>query len=47
MFAEYWLEEQPLIAKRRHLEQFSRAVDALHEDTERLAKRLEKLELQP
>jgi ubiquinone biosynthesis protein UbiJ len=44
MFAEYWLEEQPLIAKRRHLEGFSREVDALRDDTERLAKRLEKLE---
>jgi ubiquinone biosynthesis protein UbiJ len=44
MFAEYWLEEQPLIAKRRHLEQFSREVDALRDDTERLVKRLEKLE---
>jgi len=44
MFAEYWLEERPLIAKRRHLEQFSQDVDALRDDTERLAKRLEKLD---
>jgi ubiquinone biosynthesis protein UbiJ len=44
MLAEYWLEEQPLIAKRRHLEQFSKDVDALRDDVERLAKRLEKLE---
>jgi ubiquinone biosynthesis accessory factor UbiJ len=44
MFAEYWLEEQPLIAKQRHLEQFSRDVDTLRDDTERLAKRLEALE---
>ena len=46
MFAEYWLEEQPLIAKRRHLEQFSREVDTLRDDVERLAKRLESLEQQ-
>ena len=44
MFAEYWLEEQPLIAKKTHLAQFSRDVDALREDAERLAKRLERLE---
>jgi len=44
MFAEYWLEEQPLIAKKRHLDSFSRDVDALREDVERLAKRLERLE---
>ena len=44
MVAEYWLEEEPLIAKRRHLEEFSRDVDALRDDLERFAKRLEKLE---
>ena len=44
MLAEYWLEEEPLIAKRRHLEQFSHDVDTLRDDVERLAKRLEKLE---
>jgi ubiquinone biosynthesis accessory factor UbiJ len=44
MFAEYWLEEQPLVAKKRHLDGFSRDVDALREDVERLAKRLERLE---
>jgi ubiquinone biosynthesis protein UbiJ len=44
MFAEYWLEEQPLIAKRRHLEHFAREVDRLRDDSERLAKRLKKLE---
>lgn len=44
MFSEYWLEEQPQIAKRRHLEQFARAVDALRDDVERLNKRLEQLE---
>jgi ubiquinone biosynthesis protein UbiJ len=44
MFADYWQEEQPLIAKRRHLEQFAGEVDALRDDAERLAKRLAKLE---
>lgn len=44
MFSEYWLEEQPQIAKQRHLEQFAREVDALRDDAERLAKRLERLE---
>lgn len=44
MFAEYWLEEQPLIAKKRHLEQFAAEVDTLRNDVERLTKRLEKLE---
>jgi ubiquinone biosynthesis protein UbiJ len=29
MFAEYWLEEEPLIAKKTHLAQFARDVDAL------------------
>ncbi len=44
MFAEYWQEEQPLLAKRRHLERFAREVDALRDDAERLAKRIERLE---
>ena len=43
MLVEYWQEEQPLIAKKRHVEQFIKDVDALRDDTERLAKRLEKL----
>ena len=44
MLAEYWQEEQPLIAKKRHVEQFVKDVDALRDDAERLGKRLEKLE---
>lgn len=44
MLAEYWQEEQPLIAKKRHLERFAHEVDRLRDDTERLEKRLEKLE---
>jgi ubiquinone biosynthesis protein UbiJ len=44
MVAEYWLEEQPLIAKKHHLEKFSRDVDTLRDDVERITKRLEALE---
>jgi ubiquinone biosynthesis protein UbiJ len=44
MLAEYWLEEQPLIAKKRHLENFSREVDALRDDVERLAQHIARLE---
>lgn len=44
MFSEYWLEEQPLIAKGRHLEAFGRDVDTLRADADRLAKRIEALE---
>lgn len=40
-FAEYWTEEQPLIASAHDLEEFSRAVDQLRDDTARLEKRLE------
>jgi ubiquinone biosynthesis protein UbiJ len=40
-FAEYWTEEQPLIAARRDLDGFGRAVDQLRDDTARLEKRLE------
>lgn len=43
MFSEYWQEEQPLIAKKRHVERFAKEVDALREDVERLEKRLGKL----
>jgi ubiquinone biosynthesis accessory factor UbiJ len=42
-FAEYWTEEQPLIAGRRDLDGFGRAVDQLRDDTARLGKRLEQL----
>jgi ubiquinone biosynthesis protein UbiJ len=44
MFSEYWQEEQPLIAKKRHVVEFVKQVDELRDDSERLAKRIEKLE---
>lgn len=43
MLSEYWQEEQPLIAKKRHVETFNNQVDELRDDVERFAKRLEKL----
>jgi ubiquinone biosynthesis accessory factor UbiJ len=46
-FAEYWTEEQPLIAVRRDLDAFGRAVDQLRDDTARLEKRLEQLAATP
>jgi ubiquinone biosynthesis protein UbiJ len=42
-FAEYWTEEQPLVAAARDLEEFSRAVDELRDDAARLEKRFERL----
>jgi ubiquinone biosynthesis protein UbiJ len=42
-FAEYWTEEQPLIAGRRELEDFNRAVDELRDDVARIEKRIEGL----
>jgi ubiquinone biosynthesis protein UbiJ len=42
-FAEYWTEEQPLIAGARDLEEFGRTVDQLRDDAARLEKRIEHL----
>lgn len=42
-FAEYWTEEQPLIAGARDLEEFGRAVDQLRDDAARLEKCIENL----
>jgi ubiquinone biosynthesis protein UbiJ len=42
-FAEYWTEEQPLIAGKRDLDEFNRAVDALRDDVARLEKRIQNL----
>lgn len=46
MLSEYWQEEQPLIAKKRHVEQFNTQVDTLRADVERFEKRLTKLTMQ-
>lgn len=43
MLTEYWQEEQPMLAKKRHIEQFNADVDTLRADSERLEKRLNKL----
>lgn len=43
MLSEYWQEEKPLLAKKRHVEQFNTEVDTLRADVERLEKRLNKL----
>jgi ubiquinone biosynthesis accessory factor UbiJ len=43
MLAEYWQEEMPLLAKKRHIERFNQEVDALRNDVDRLQKRIEKL----
>jgi ubiquinone biosynthesis protein UbiJ len=43
MLSEYWQEEKPLLAKKRHVEQFNAEVDTLRADVERLEKRLNKL----
>lgn len=43
MVSEYWQEEVPTIAKKRHIEQFINEVDTLRADVERTEKRLNKL----
>lgn len=43
MLSEYWQEEKPMLAKKRHIEQFNSDIDTLRADTERLEKRLNKL----
>lgn len=43
MVSEYWQEEVPMIAKKRHIEQFINEVDTLRADVERTEKRLDKL----
>lgn len=42
-FAEYWTEEQPLIARATDVEKFNRDVDRLRDDLARLEKRFENL----
>ena len=43
--AEYWVEEQPLLVRPCDAEKFGREVGALHDETARLEKRIERLEL--
>jgi len=42
MLSEYWQEEKPMLAKKRHVEQFNAEVDTLRSDVARLEKRLAK-----
>ncbi len=43
MLSEFWQEEKPILAKKRHLEQFNTKVDRLKSDVARFEKRLAKL----
>ncbi|MFM9835889.1 MAG: SCP2 domain-containing protein [Methylophilaceae bacterium] len=43
MLSEFWQEEKPILAKKRHVEQFNAEVDTLRSDVARFEKRLEKL----
>ena len=43
MLSEYWQEEQPLLAKKRHVEEFNSQVDTIKSDVARFEKRLNKL----
>jgi ubiquinone biosynthesis accessory factor UbiJ len=43
MLSEFWQEEKPILAKKRHIEQFNIEVDTLRSDVARLEKRLNKL----
>jgi len=42
-FAEYWTEEQPLLARPRRRGEVCRKVDTLRDDVARLEKRIERL----
>ncbi|WP_020166593.1 MULTISPECIES: ubiquinone biosynthesis accessory factor UbiJ [Methylotenera] len=43
MLTEYWQEEKPVVAKKRHIEQFNHDVDSLKSDIARFEKKLQKL----
>jgi ubiquinone biosynthesis accessory factor UbiJ len=43
MLSEFWQEEKPILAKKRHIEQFSADVDTLKSDVARFEKKLAKL----
>ncbi|MGB2832517.1 MAG: SCP2 sterol-binding domain-containing protein [Methylotenera sp.] len=42
MLSEYWQEEMPMIAKKRHVDQFNTDVDTLRADVARFEKKLTK-----
>lgn len=41
--AEYWTEEQPMLANKTSIDEFNHGVEALHHDTEQLEQRIQKL----
>ena len=41
--ADFWIEEQPLLARKADVENWADAVDAVRDDVERVEKRLERL----
>ncbi len=43
MVSEFWQEEKPILAKKRHVAQYSADVDTLRSDVARLEKQIEKL----
>ena len=43
MLSEFWQEERPILAKKRHVEQFNIEVDTLKSDVARFEKRFAKL----
>jgi ubiquinone biosynthesis accessory factor UbiJ len=43
MLSEFWQEEKPILAKKRHVEQFNADVDTLKSDVARFEKKLAKL----
>ena len=42
MLSEFWQEEKPILAKKRHVDQFNADVDTLKSDVARLEKKLDK-----
>lgn len=44
MVSEFWQEEKPILAKKRHVVEFNQDVDTLRSDAARFEKRLEKLD---
>jgi ubiquinone biosynthesis accessory factor UbiJ len=43
MLSEFWQEEKPILAKKRHVESFNADVDTLRSDVARIEKRIAKL----